>query len=38
MQKRRVCVPIHSPAWKHYHLQGWITLWEDGTWVYLRQP
>ena len=38
MNKRHICVPNRSPAWRHYLRQGWITLWEDGSWVHMVQP
>jgi hypothetical protein len=31
--RRSVCVPVHSPAWKHYLREGWVELWADGSWV-----
>lgn len=38
MQSLRVCVPINSPAWRHYRLAGWITLRVDGSWVHMVAP
>lgn len=38
MQSRHVCVPINSPAWRHYHSQGWITLRTEGSWVFMTYP
>lgn len=36
---RRVCVPMNSPAWKHYLEEGWIFLRKEGAWVILvSQP
>jgi hypothetical protein len=35
---KRVCVPINSPAWRHYIEEGWINLWVQGTWVTMGRP
>jgi hypothetical protein len=38
MKSQRVCVPIHSPAWKHYIQEGWIQLRKEGFWAILIHP
>lgn len=38
MQRRRVCVPIHSPVWEYYVREGWIELQAQGVWVTLYRP
>jgi len=38
MQKRSVCVPINSPAWRYYLQQGWVELWVEGSWVTMSHP
>ncbi len=38
MQRRTICVPIDSPACKHYLSEGWVELWVEGIWVTLAQP
>lgn len=38
MQRRRVCVPINSPAWTHYRAEGWITVRAEGYWVFMVSP
>lgn len=38
MAKRRICVPIFSPAWLHYIREGWVERNIEGTWVTLSQP
>ena len=38
MRSRHVCVPINSPAWRHYRELGWVTLSTEGNWVLMSQP
>jgi len=35
---KRVCVPVYSPAWKHYIDEGWITVQVHGNWATLIHP
>lgn len=35
---RRVCVPMNSPAWKHYLAEGWVHLRMEGAWAVLVLP
>jgi len=35
MKNKTVCVPVNSPAWRHYTRQGWIQRRADGSWATL---
>ena len=34
---KKVCVPINSPAWRHYIDEGWGTVSMHGSWVILER-
>ena len=35
---KKVCVPINSPAWKKYLLEGWKEVDHNGQWVTMTKP
>jgi hypothetical protein len=35
---KKISVPVDSPAWEHYLLEGWIEIDRSGLWAILVRP